>query len=210
VGGGGDDTIVSGEGNDVVQGGLGSDAIDTAGGDDEVRVRDGAADQVACGVGADRAQIDGGDRVADCESVEGVAAAEGAPEPGSSPATPEAQPPAPDTVAPRLRAGGLTRQRLGRRGFVRVAATVTEAAELYATGYAEISGVRHALGRTRADVTFGGGGAELRIKLDPPALRAARRALRRKRRALVVISVLATDRAGNSTPVTLPRILLQR
>lgn len=218
VGGGGDDTIVTGAGNDVAQGGLGADAIDAGAGDDDVRVRDGAADQAACGEGADRAQVEDGDRLTDCETVDREATAGGEPGTGTPPGPGDPGTPAPppggdsraDRTAPRLRAGGITRQRLGRRGTVLVVATVSEAADLYATGYVEVAGRRYALGRARGAVTVGGGGTELRIALDRRGLRAARRALRRKRRVAVVVSVLATDKAGNSTPARLPRILLRR
>jgi hypothetical protein len=212
VGGGGNDTIASGEGNDVVQGGLGSDTIDAGGGDDELRVRDGVGDQAGCGAGTDRAQVEDADRLTDCEMVDRVASP-GAPppgDPGAPPPGPDGAPVPPDTTAPRVRAGGLTRQRLGRRGTVFVVATVDEAAEVYATGYVTIAGRRHALGRARSQVTIAGGGTELRIALDRRALRAARRALRRKRRVVAVVSVLATDSAGNSTPKRLPRIRLRR
>ncbi|HEX8204865.1 MAG TPA: hypothetical protein VF587_02275, partial [Solirubrobacteraceae bacterium] len=101
-------------------------------------------------------------------------------------------------------------QRLGRGGSVLVVATVSEAAELYATGFAEIAGTRHALGRARATVDVAGGGVELRVTLPSSVLKAARRALRRKKRVSVGISVLATDLAGNSTPKRLPRIKLRR
>jgi hypothetical protein len=212
VGGRGDDAIVTGAGNDTAQGGLGFDAIDTGAGDDEVRARDSEPDQVACGEGNDRAQVEDADRLTDCETVDRIATPAGAPGPGGAPApgAPAGAPAAPDRTAPRLRAGALTRQRLGRRGTVLVVAVVSEAAELYATGYLEVGGLRYALGRARSTVTVGGGGTELRVALDRRGLRAARRALRRKRRATVSISVLATDRAGNSTPARLPRIRLLR
>ena len=85
-----------------------------------------------CGAGADRAQAEDGDRLTDCETVDSVA---GAPRRGTAPGGPArgavgapAAAPPPDTTAPRLRAGGVTRQRLGRRGIVLVVATVSEAA----------------------------------------------------------------------------------
>ncbi|HEX8207556.1 MAG TPA: hypothetical protein VF587_15950, partial [Solirubrobacteraceae bacterium] len=117
VGGGGDDTLVSGEGNDVVQGGLGADTIDAGNGDDELRVRDGAVDSAGCGAGADRAQVEDADRLSDCETVDRAATVGGGgggdpQDPGAPPAgTPGGGPAAPDTTAPRLRAGGSTRQR---------------------------------------------------------------------------------------------------
>lgn len=216
VGGGGDDSLVSGTGNDVAQGGLGADVLDTGAGDDEVRLRDGVSDRVACGDGGDRAQTEDLDQLADCETVDSIATpggAAGGPGAGGSTARPggtagEIAGSRADSTAPRLRAGGSTRQRLGRRRAVLVVASVDEAAELYATGYVETGGRRYALSRARSRVTVAGGGTELRVTMNERALTAVRRALRRKRRVTAVVSVLATDAAGNSTPKRLPMIRL--
>ena len=52
------------------------DEIDAGAGDDDVRVRDGLADSVRCGDGADRVDADGFDTVAgDCEAVARTATA---------------------------------------------------------------------------------------------------------------------------------------
>jgi Ca2+-binding RTX toxin-like protein len=213
VGGGGDDVLVTGGGNDIAQGALGADSIDTGAGDDEVRVRDGVVDAASCGDGNDRAQSEAGDRLTACETVDqiGVAAADpggGGPAGGGASGSGAAGTRS-DRTAPRVRAGGSTRQRL-RRGRLLVVATVSEAAQVYATGYVEVGSRRYALGRTTSRVTVGGGGTELRIRLDRRALAAARRALRRKRRATVAVSVLATDLAGNSAATKLPAIRLRR
>ena len=84
-GGAGDDLIDAGYGNDTITGGPGRDAIfaDLAGGDcgrlwctepygnDVVYARDGEADSITCGAGADRVIADAQDVVApDCEQVE--------------------------------------------------------------------------------------------------------------------------------------------
>ena len=216
VGGGGDDLIATAGGNDIAQGSLGADTLDTGAGDDDVRVRDGVTDQVACGDGAnDKAQTESADRLDGCEAVDSTATAAAAGPGGSAgggttaPGAPGASSTAADRTAPRLRAGGPTRQRLGRRSTVLVLATVSEAAEVYATGYVEVGSRRYALKRARATVTVGGGGVELRVAMDRASLRAARRALRRKRRVTVRVSVLATDRAGNSAPAKLPAIRLR-
>lgn len=58
---GGSDTIDGGDGNDVLAGGVGDDAL---------RARDGFADLVACGEGADTATVDPFDRVEECEVVD--------------------------------------------------------------------------------------------------------------------------------------------
>lgn len=216
VGGGGDDTLASGAGNDVVQGALGIDAVDAGDGDDDVRVRDGASDQVACGGGADRVQSEDADRLTGCETVDSIASDPGDPD---APAPPGGDggdggggggSTASDRTPPKLRAGASTRQRLGRRRrSVLVVATVSEAAELYARGFVGLGGRRFALRRARGVVTVGGGGTELQVGLDRRTLSAVRRALRRKRRVRVVVSVLATDRAGHSAPVRLPAIRLR-
>lgn len=219
VGGNGDDVLLSGNGNDVAQGGLGGDGIDTGPGDDEVRVRDGAADRVECGDGNDRAQSEDADRLNACEAVDGITAGGstgtgggtgGGTDTGTgTTAGGTGTIGAADRTAPRLRAGGSTRQRLGKRRGVLIVATVSEAAEVYATGYVEVGSRRYALQRARGRVTVGGGGVELRVAMDRPGLAAARRALRRKRRVTVSISVLATDTAGNSSPARLPAIRLR-
>ena len=85
TGGRGDDTLDGGEGDDVVDGWDGSDTVIGgpgkdrllgdggtvyAGGSDTIQARDGEADTVDCGGGADRAVVDTTDVVAGCASVE--------------------------------------------------------------------------------------------------------------------------------------------
>ena len=83
-GGPGDDRLVGGFDNDTITGGPGRDAIfsDATGsfcgifsctvpfGNDTVNARDGEADSIDCGIGADRAVVDRIDTVANCETVE--------------------------------------------------------------------------------------------------------------------------------------------
>jgi Ca2+-binding RTX toxin-like protein len=83
-GGPGDDRIVSGFDNDTVTGGPGRDSIfsDSTGsfcgifsctvpfGNDTINARDGEADQIDCGIGADRAVVDTIDTHANCETVD--------------------------------------------------------------------------------------------------------------------------------------------
>ena len=83
-GGPGDDRLVTGFDNDNVTGGPGRDTIfsDATGsycgfyvctvpfGNDTVNARDGAADTIDCGVGADRAVVDAIDTHANCETVD--------------------------------------------------------------------------------------------------------------------------------------------
>jgi hypothetical protein len=109
IGKGGDDTLIAGDahgdtvdggaGNDLVEGGFGDDRLvggpgrDTVNGDrksrcneyscdlivsgnDTIEVRDGEVDSVTCGTGVDRVVADAGDVVAaDCENVERPGAA---------------------------------------------------------------------------------------------------------------------------------------
>ncbi|HEV3000953.1 MAG TPA: hypothetical protein VGW75_09475, partial [Solirubrobacteraceae bacterium] len=71
LGGPGSDRLTGGGAADVLDSGPGEDALDGGGGADELRARDGAADSVACGEGADRAIVDELDTVdATCEAVD--------------------------------------------------------------------------------------------------------------------------------------------
>jgi Ca2+-binding RTX toxin-like protein len=78
-GGDGDDYLEGGFGNDVLDGGPGTDQFvgdrtETdviAIGSDQIRARDGNAELVNCGIGADTAQVDANDTVdATCETVD--------------------------------------------------------------------------------------------------------------------------------------------
>ena len=77
-GGDGDDYLEGGFGNDVLDGGAGTDQFMgdrterdvIAIGNDQIRARDGVAEQVNCGIGADTATVDAGDAVdPSCETV---------------------------------------------------------------------------------------------------------------------------------------------
>ena len=90
-GGAGDDRLVTGFDNDNVTGGPGRDTIfsDATGsycgifmctvpfGNDTVNARDGEADTIDCGVGADRAVVDAIDTHANCETVDASGGEEG-------------------------------------------------------------------------------------------------------------------------------------
>src|SRR5829696_1355495 len=78
-GGAGDDFLEGGFGNDVLDGGPGVDQFRGdrternvfAAGSDQIRARDGNAEQVDCGIGADTAQVDASDVVdPNCEVVD--------------------------------------------------------------------------------------------------------------------------------------------
>ena len=84
----GHDTIEGGDGDDYLEGGFGNDVLDggpgvdqfmgdrtetdvIAIGNDQIRARDGATEQVNCGIGSDTAQVDASDVVdSSCESVD--------------------------------------------------------------------------------------------------------------------------------------------
>lgn len=100
-GGAGDDRLVAGLDNDTVTGGPGRDTIfaDSTGsfcgifsctvpfGNDTVNARDGEADTIDCGIGADKAVVDTIDTHANCEAVDSAAPpGGGGPGAGSSPA----------------------------------------------------------------------------------------------------------------------------
>jgi Ca2+-binding RTX toxin-like protein len=81
-GGSGDDALTGTGGPDQLYGGLGADALDGAGGsdvlvggagDDALRARDGVADLVSCGDGADGAIVDQLDAADSCEAVDAAA-----------------------------------------------------------------------------------------------------------------------------------------
>jgi hypothetical protein len=198
-GGEGNDRLATGGGDDVVTGGLGIDDIDAGPGTDVVRAADGLADAVRCGDGADRVEADGFDTVAiDCETVIRTNTA--------PPAAPAA---AADKTPPKVDASAVTVQRLGRRAVVRVAATSSERGTLGMSGFIDIAGLSLPLGTTTKRINVAGGGAELAIKLTRRERREARRALRRDRRVIARLSVVATDTAGNSAAKRAPRIRLR-
>ena len=78
--GGGNDTLTgsaainvltTGDGNDSITGGAGNDILTSNAGNDSIQARDGYADRVACGKGADTAIVDTLDQLSpDCETVQ--------------------------------------------------------------------------------------------------------------------------------------------
>jgi hypothetical protein len=200
-GGEGDDTIFGDAGDDVLEGGLGVDRVEGGAGTDDMRVRDGLADVVVCGEGVDRVDADTFDDVAsDCE---GVNRTNVAPPAGGGSGGPDSRP-------PRVRVGGSTLQRVGRRRTVRVAATSSERGTVAATGFLTVGSLRFPVTSPARRVSVAGGGVELRIRLSNSQLRACRRAFRSRRRVFALVSVVATDRAGNSSVARRFRIRLRR
>lgn len=201
VGGGdGNDTLAAGAGADTLDGGGGADSLDGGPGDDTVRSRDGEADRVACGDGADQVEADSFDELApDCEGVQRAVVAPPADAAGRADRTP-----------PRVRAGGSTRQRVGRRGRLRVLATSSERGVVAASGFLDVAGLALPLQSDRRPIAVAGGGAVLTVRLSRRQRRECRRAFARRRRVTVRLGVVATDLTGNSAAVRAPRVRLRR
>ena len=198
-GGDGNDVVRAGGGADTIDGGAGVDALDGEAGDDLLRTADGLSDRVACGSGSDRVEADTVDEVAgDCESVSRTAVAP----------PPEAAGTGSDAVAPVVRAGAYTLQRLTRSGRVRVLATSSERGHVSASGFLQTRGANLPISSDRREVGAAGGGATLTVRLRGRSLREARRAIARRRPATVRLAVVGTDAAGNSAQARAPRIRL--
>ena len=201
VGGGdGDDSVAGGGGNDAVDGGSGIDSLDGGPGDDRLGARDGFGDHVTCGEGADQVVADSFDDVAgDCETV---GRATVAPPTGGGGGD--------DGAPPKVEAGGSTRQRIGRRGRIRVLATSSEPGFAAASGFLDVAGLNLPLKSDRRRVAVGGAGVVLTVKLSRRQMKECRRVFKRRRRVVVRLRVVATDLAGHSSAVTAPRIRLRR
>ena len=69
VGGDGDDVLYGDRGADSITGGAGSDVVFGGSGDDSVTAKDGAVDDVRCGLGNDTVSADSADRLTACEAI---------------------------------------------------------------------------------------------------------------------------------------------
>ena len=158
LGGDGSDTLTGGDGNDTVTGGFGEDRIDggpgtdtlqgdtlernvVAIGNDVIEARDGTADSVDCGIGADVAHVDAVDVLAAdpgglCESVD-RSGATGSPQPTAG------------KVAAKRR-GGATR----RKG-VRLAVTLPAAGRVTLRFERKRAGKFRTVGRVRKRLKAG-------------------------------------------------------
>jgi hypothetical protein len=202
-GGAGDDTLGGDGGDDVLVGDAGTDGLYGGPGADTLEARDGELDELACGLGTDRLVADQFDTVVETDTCEAVDRAVVAPAVGGAPGNRF------DRTAPRLRAGGLTLQRLTGR-TVTVLATVSEAGQVAAAGYVDLArGRRHLLMPVRATVRVDGGGVTLRPRLAAAAARRVRRALARGERAMAVVTLVATDASGNAASTRI-RVRLRR
>ena len=195
----GNDSVAGGPGDDVVSGDQGSDSLAGDAGADRIAARDGEADTISCGPGADTVDADGADTIAaDCETVTRTATA----------------PPAvtaDDGRRPTVDAGAPTLQRVGRSRTVRVYATTSKPGTLAASGFLTATGLRLPIARVApARIAVPGGGAELTYRLAGRNWRVARRALRRGKRVTVRLTVVGTDLAGRSTRRQAPPVRLAR
>lgn len=98
-------SISAGAGNDTIDGGTGNDVLTGGAGNDTIRARDGYADFVNCGEGADTAEVDTLDTVQECETVNRA-------DVGNANDVPEDRAPGIDLIAPApgstLRTNGPT------------------------------------------------------------------------------------------------------
>ncbi len=192
-GGFGDDTIVGGPGKDTIIGDRSAsqcglfESCSLPQGNDVIDVRDGEADTVSCGVGADRVLADAADTVAaDCEQVDRAAGAGFGT--GSLPAQPAADRGAERTATLPVE---LTRTTLRRalKGGLRVRVQAPAVGRLKAT--ASRSRVRVASGSAtvrRAGTTT----VTLRFS------KAARHRLRAARRARISVAVRFTAKGDTA------------
>jgi hemolysin type calcium-binding protein len=185
-----DDTVLGGAGDDTIDGGAGADRLDGGLGNDTFIARDGVADAIACGAGMDRVSADLLDTFLDadpaaCEQVE-----------RSNPAGPAD---AGDVTPPRLvvQAGGA--QRVARRRAVRATALSNEICVVKLEARLRVGGrvKTFPLRRVARQIARPGDAAHADLALGPKAIAAVRAARARGRRALVTITAVAVDNAGN-------------
>jgi len=200
-GGDGDDDLDGGAGNDTIEAGLGVDIVSAGDGNDDLRVRDGVADTVRCGGGEDKVDADTLDDVGlDCEHISRLPTA----------APPDGGTTGRDRTPPRVRVGGATVQRAGKRYRAKLLATSSERGTISASGFMDVSGLSLPVSTDRQRVGVGGGGVELTFKLNARERREATRAWKRKRKVTLRLGVVGIDRAGNSSQVKAPAIRLLR
>ena len=217
TGGRGDDTVDGGEGNDKVDGWDGSDIViggpgqDNllgdggtiySGGNDTIQARDGEADTVDCGGGADRAVVDTGDTVSACATVDRSAVV-------TDPGTGQT----PGTGAGDLSIGGSvgTLPRIGKLltgSSVAVRLTPTKACVArvaLAVTAAEAKRLKIGkkvlvLGTSRATTLKAGGATKVSVALS----RAYRAKLRKAKRISASLVVACADASGGTFSGALP------
>ncbi len=184
VGGYGDDTLSGESGADVLIGGEGADTVAGGDGDDSLRLRDGVADPLSCGGGADTVSADESDRLDELATVEceNVTAA--------APAV-DSQPPGIDLELSR-------RASLRRSRVLPVDASISEPGEITLGGRILIDG--DAVGGLREDSAQPDAPGQtwtLRPRLSRALFRKAKRALSNGDRVVLALLSTAVDEAGN-------------
>ncbi len=178
-GGPGNDQLVGGAFDDLLVGGPGLDSLDGDGdtlfpGNDRIEARDGVAEAINCGIGADTAIIDATDTVpADpgslCEVVDRGAPAPPAPGTPGTPGTPGA--PAASVVAGSVRSSALRTS----RGRIAVAVACPAGTATCAGTLTLRTASRVRVGSRRATVTVGrasyrvAAGARATVRVEPGA-----------------------------------------
>jgi len=198
-GGAGDDRVEGSAGEDYLEGGAGVDLFagdnpcttePCTGGSDFIQARDGEADTVNCGVGADTALVDAIDVVAQdtqhgCERIDRAAAAAAGDVLGQS-----------LSAGPRLKVVGVRRLRTLRRGKLRIEVTCPGSCRVKVrliTGRTVVASAR----RTRL-----GAGV---VTLRPKTSRRGRRLLKRRTKVGMTLAVDVRDDQGRTT--TLAEVL---
>jgi hypothetical protein len=200
----GHDRISGGDGNDFLEGGFGNDVLDggagvdqfngdrtesnvIAIGNDEIRARDGNAEQIGCGIGADSATVDAGDVVApDCETVNRSN--------GPDPVPGEPQ------VVGKLKRGAIAKQGLKLRIPCPAACSVKAELRVSRSLAKKLKlGGSRVLARGKASTT-GAGNAEPVLKVTK---KKARKRLKRRARTKVEL-VVRTTIAGKVTTARVP------
>ena len=191
LGSAGPDTLLGTNGINRFDGGPGADTISALGGDDLVLARDGAADTVDCGDGADRGTFDRRSlegTVTSCEDADFL--------------------PEPDTAV-NLSLRGRA-QKLLRRAIRVVARCGDEACTLSAAASLRIPGRAKRLRFRGVRATVAAGqGKTLVLRLSRRNARRVLSALRAGRRLVAQVRVTAVDAAGNTITKT-ARVRLRR
>jgi hypothetical protein len=132
------------------------------------------------------------------------------PGPGPGPG-PDPDPPGPDVDPAGLTLSGPARQRVLRRGGVRVRATCDELCDVFLRARARIgsSKKRHKL-HAESGRLAAGAGERFKLSITEPTRRAIRRALRRGRRVRVNVRARALDAAGNRSEAPKKTIAVRR
>lgn len=121
------------------------------------------------------------------------------PPPGPPPPPPPPPPAAADTTPPGLVLGGAAAQRMLKQKAAIVTAACDEPCTLAASGTLSVPATAKTFRLGRASkVLSAAGKTTLKLKLPKKALAALRKALARKKKVVALVSVKATDRAGNA------------